>query len=224
MSPRHRFPSRGAWCAMSEPAPVSRHWLRSPRAQAWSQPTSHRACSASTALGGRRRLPPTPPTSRFGTTRSGRSSPPIATTTSTTRSQDFARRAGSPPPAGRCSRRRTRKTTTIRSRQPRELALGEAGWTRACVLSGSQARRGSQAGHGRTGANAAAAAGFRSVHVEGVRVPFPDLTVADLVEWRLGMAQTAWFVERAHTASTCGSGRRAPASFSASPCRCSYVR
>jgi SAM-dependent methyltransferase len=43
-------------------------------------------------------------------------------------------------------------------------------------------------------AAAAAAAGFRTVGVEAVRVPFPELGVADLVEWRLGMAHTAWFV------------------------------
>lgn len=29
---------------------------------------------------------------------------------------------------------------------------------------------------------------------EAVRVPFPDLTVDDLIDWRLGMAYTAWFV------------------------------
>jgi SAM-dependent methyltransferase len=41
---------------------------------------------------------------------------------------------------------------------------------------------------------AASSAGLREVVVEAVRVPFPDLTVDDLIDWRLGMAHIAWFV------------------------------
>ena len=29
-------------------------------------------------------------------------------------------------------------------------------------------------------------------------MPFPDLTVDDLIDWRLGMAYTAWFVAGSH--------------------------
>ena len=42
---------------------------------------------------------------------------------------------------------------------------------------------------------AALAAGFRDIDVEALRVPFPELTAEQLVEWRTGMAQTAWFVD-----------------------------
>ena len=41
---------------------------------------------------------------------------------------------------------------------------------------------------------AARSAGLREVSVEALRVPFPDLTVDDLIDWRLGMAHIAWFV------------------------------
>ena len=40
----------------------------------------------------------------------------------------------------------------------------------------------------------ARSAGLRDVVAEAVRVPLPDLTVDDLIDWRLGMAYTAWFV------------------------------
>jgi SAM-dependent methyltransferase len=42
----------------------------------------------------------------------------------------------------------------------------------------------------------AADAGLRDVKVSALRVPFPDLGIDDLIEWRLGMAQIAWFAER----------------------------
>jgi SAM-dependent methyltransferase len=41
----------------------------------------------------------------------------------------------------------------------------------------------------------AGAAGLRDVEVTALRVPFPELTIDDLIAWRLGMAQIAWFVE-----------------------------
>ena len=40
----------------------------------------------------------------------------------------------------------------------------------------------------------AAAAGIVGAHVESVRVAFPELNAADLVDWRLGMAHLAPFV------------------------------
>ncbi|MDP9336310.1 MAG: class I SAM-dependent methyltransferase, partial [Actinomycetota bacterium] len=42
--------------------------------------------------------------------------------------------------------------------------------------------------------DAAEASGLRAINVEAVRVPFPKLTLDDLIEWRLGMAHIAWFV------------------------------
>ncbi len=42
---------------------------------------------------------------------------------------------------------------------------------------------------------AAVAAGLAEADVAALRVPFPELTAADLVEWRLGMAQLAPFVD-----------------------------
>ena len=46
---------------------------------------------------------------------------------------------------------------------------------------------------------AASSAGLREVVVEAVRVPFPDLTVDDLIDWRLGMAHIALVRRRART-------------------------
>ncbi len=41
---------------------------------------------------------------------------------------------------------------------------------------------------------AARAAGLRAITVASLRVPFPELTLEDLIAWRLGMAHVAWFV------------------------------
>jgi ubiquinone/menaquinone biosynthesis C-methylase UbiE len=41
---------------------------------------------------------------------------------------------------------------------------------------------------------AARSAGLHAIAVEARHVAFPDLTVDDLIEWRLGMAHIAWFV------------------------------
>lgn len=45
-------------------------------------------------------------------------------------------------------------------------------------------------------ASVAASSGLAGVNVEHLRVPFPELRPADLVAWRLGMAQMAPFVAR----------------------------
>jgi SAM-dependent methyltransferase len=41
---------------------------------------------------------------------------------------------------------------------------------------------------------AARSAELRDITVRALRVPFPELTLDDLIEWRLGMAHVAWFV------------------------------
>ena len=41
---------------------------------------------------------------------------------------------------------------------------------------------------------AAQRAGLDDVAVEALHVPFPELTIDDLIEWRLGMSHIAWFV------------------------------
>ena len=41
----------------------------------------------------------------------------------------------------------------------------------------------------------AVSAGLRDIEVTALRMPFPELGVDDLIEWRMGMAQIAWFVE-----------------------------
>ena len=75
-----------------------------------------------------------------------------------------------------------------------ERALSEAGWAAPAFYRDLKRDAVPKLATVERAQYAAAAAGFQSVRVEAVRVPFPDLAVADLVEWRLGMAQIAWFV------------------------------
>jgi ubiquinone/menaquinone biosynthesis C-methylase UbiE len=80
-------------------------------------------------------------------------------------------------------------------KQAVELSLAEAGWSPADwyhELRQSRIPKLADAGRCRA---AAAAAGIRAL-VTAVRVPFPDLTPSDLVEWRLGMAMHAPFFEQ----------------------------
>src|SRR5439155_1463348 len=74
-----------------------------------------------------------------------------------------------------------------------ERALEEEGWARPSWYAQTKA---AMAAWGTVEAATAAVVGggLQPVCVEHVGVPFPDLTVDDLVRWRLGMAQSAFFV------------------------------
>ena len=75
-----------------------------------------------------------------------------------------------------------------------EEALGEIGWRTPRFYRDLRAGAVPKLATAERAAASARSAGLRDVVVELVRVPFPDLTVDDLIEWRLGMAHTAWFV------------------------------
>jgi ubiquinone/menaquinone biosynthesis C-methylase UbiE len=75
-----------------------------------------------------------------------------------------------------------------------EQALGEAGWSQPSFFDSIKADAMPKLATVERATTAATAAGLRSIAVEAVKVPFPELALDDLIEWRLGMAHTAWFV------------------------------
>jgi ubiquinone/menaquinone biosynthesis C-methylase UbiE len=85
-----------------------------------------------------------------------------------------------------------------------EAALGEAGWISPTFYADMKRDRVPQLATVERADAAACAAGLHDVIVSAVRVPFPELSVDDLVEWRLGMAHTAWFVEGLEHAARAG--------------------
>ena len=74
-----------------------------------------------------------------------------------------------------------------------ERALAEAGWQRPPWYDAAKAAMAAW-GTVERSTEVVLAAGLEPVTVDHARVPFPDLSGRDLVEWRLGMAQTAAFV------------------------------
>jgi SAM-dependent methyltransferase len=75
-----------------------------------------------------------------------------------------------------------------------EQALRAAGWSEPAFYGSMKADAMPKLATVERATAAAVAAGLRGVVVDAVRVPFPELTLDDLIEWRLGMANSAWFV------------------------------
>lgn len=74
-----------------------------------------------------------------------------------------------------------------------DTALLEAGWERPGWYGAAKAAMAAW-GTAERAADVLVAAGLDPVAIEHARVPFPELSAHDLVEWRLGMAQCAAFV------------------------------
>jgi SAM-dependent methyltransferase len=75
-----------------------------------------------------------------------------------------------------------------------ELAAGEQGWV-AAEWYGALQRDAMPHLATIQGARAVGRAAGLPIHVEAVRVAFPELSSTDLVAWRLGMPHMAWFVD-----------------------------
>jgi SAM-dependent methyltransferase len=80
-------------------------------------------------------------------------------------------------------------------REACEAALGEAGWDVPEALTAVRTTAAPKLATVERAARAAEAAGLEDVDVSALHVAFDDLDVDDLVEWRLGMAHTAWFID-----------------------------
>lgn len=74
-----------------------------------------------------------------------------------------------------------------------ERALAEGGWDRPAWYEATKTNMAAWGSVERATA-VLQAAGLEPVTVEHARIAFPELTARELVEWRLGMAQTAPFV------------------------------
>lgn len=77
-----------------------------------------------------------------------------------------------------------------------EQALREIGWAAPGFHADFKQNASSKLATVPRAEAAARAAGLHAIAVAAMRAPFPELTVAELVEWRLGMAHTAWFVNQ----------------------------
>jgi SAM-dependent methyltransferase len=90
-----------------------------------------------------------------------------------------------------------------------EAALRENGWTSPAFYDDLKRDSVPQLATVERAEAAALAAGLHDVVVHALRVPFPDLSVDDLIEWRLGMANAAWFVDGFEHAARAGLVTRA---------------